>query len=565
MTGFFRTLWQLVAPYWRSGERWVARLLLAVIVALNLGEVYINVLLNQWNNDFYNSLQAVDKAAFMQAIIRFSYLAASIIAIAVYKIYLRQMLQIKWRRWLTAKYLTDWLGMQNYYRMQLFGSSTDNPDQRISEDIEQFLRLTLVLSLELLNAVVTLFSFLLILWRLCGSFDFTIHGKLFSVPGYMVWVALVYALIGTWITLKIGRPLIRLNFDQQQFEANFRFSMVRLRENSESIAFYKGETQERANFMGRFAAVMDNFRQIIKRQKLLTWFTSGYSQIAIIFPYVVAAPRFFAHQIQLGGLMQIASAFERVQQSLSYIINAYSNTIPEPNIATWKAVTDRLKGFNTSIKQAEDSHIQSDKFQRHLTEERLIKADDIAIKLPDGRILLEHINLHIKPGDSLLVTGPSGAGKSTLLRALAGLWPFVEGQITLPASASMLFLPQKPYIPLGNLRQALCYPYAPDAEDARLKEALSLCGLAQLADSLDTPATQWPHVLSVGEQQRVAFARAFLARPDFIFLDEATSALDEASEARLYETLQSRLPHTAIVSVGHRSTLRAWHKTEKAL
>jgi vitamin B12/bleomycin/antimicrobial peptide transport system ATP-binding/permease protein len=555
---FFQTLWQLVIPYWKSSERWGACLLLAVTVGLNLGMVYINVLLNQWYTDFYNSLQAVDKNAFVQALIRFSYLAGIFIVIAVYQTYLNQMLQIKWRRWLTAQYLTDWLGWQNYYRMQLFGSKTDNPDQRISEDIDQFIQLTLSLSLGLLSAVVTLFSFLTILWRLSGVLAFEVHGMAIVIPGYMVWVALVYSLIGTWIIMKIGRPLIRLNFDQQRYEAKFRFSMVRLRENSESIAFYKGEAQEHANFLERFTSVVGNSWQIMKRQKLLNWFTSGYGQIASIFPYLVVAPRFFARKIQLGGLIQTATAFGSVQGALSYIINAYTD------IATWKAVIERLQGFNNSIKQTKDSHVPGDGFKRHMVTEKIIKADKITIKLPDGRTLLEHIDLNIKPSDSLLITGASGAGKSTLLRTLAGLWPFVEGQLTMPTSATMMFLPQKPYLPLGTLRQVLCYPNPPDAEDEKLRDALSVCQLDKLADDLDK-TKQWSHILSIGEQQRIAFARSILVKPEFIFMDEATSALDETSEAQLYEMLKSRLPDAAIISVGHRKSLRAWHKTERAL
>jgi putative ATP-binding cassette transporter len=555
---FFRTLWQLVIPYWKSRERWRAYLLLAVIVGLNVGQVYINVLVNQWYNDFYNILQVLNKNAFWQSILRFSFLAAIFIVMAVYRTYLYQMLQIRWRRWLTAQYLTDWLGKQNYYRMQLFGSRTDNPDQRISEDIDQFIQLTLSLSLGLLNAVVTLFSFLTILWQLSGVLAFQVQGMAISIPGYMVWAALVYSLVGTWIMMKIGRPLIRLNFNQQRYEANFRFSMVRLRENSESIAFYKGEAQEHANFLERFSSVVDNFWQIMKRQKLLNWFSSGYGQIAIIFPFLVATPRLFAGQIKLGGLLQISDAFGKVQDSLSYIVNSYTD------IATWRAVIERLHGFNESIKQTKGSLIPSDGFQQHIATEKIIKAENITIKLPDGRMLLEHIDLSIKPSDSLLITGVSGTGKSTLLRTLAGIWPFVEGQLTMPASATMMFLPQKPYMPLGTLREILCYPNSPDVEDEKLRDVLSSCQLDKLAGNLDE-TKQWSDILSIGEQQRIAFARVMLVKPEFIFMDESTSALDETLEAQLYEMLKSRLPDSAIISIGHRMSLRAWHQTEMAL
>jgi len=557
MRALIAECWGLVRPYWKSDERWLARALLTVVVGMNLGEVYLNVLFNQWNNDFYNSLQAVDQAAFWKALIRFSYLAAIFIVVAVYRTYLNQMLRIKWRRWLTAQYLSDWLGRQNYYRMQLFGGKTDNPDQRISEDIEQFISLTLGLALGLLSAVVTLFSFLTILWMLSGPLEFVLGGTPVSIPGYMVWVAIVYALAGTWLTMQIGRPLISLNFNQQRYEADFRFSLVRLRENSESVAFYKGEAREQENFLGRFSAVVDNFWQIMRRQKRLNWLTSGYQQIAIIFPFVVAAPRFFAGKIQLGGLMQTASAFGQVQGALSYLIDAYSN------IATWKAVTQRLSGFNHSIRDAEAMRLLAKSFERRLTNEPLIQTTDLIIRLPDGRRLLSQINLSIKPGDSLLITGPSGSGKSTLLRAFAGLWPYVEGTLTLPAHARLLFLPQKPYLPLGTLHAALTYPGA-DASDDEVQTVLSRCGLEHLAPRLGEVAL-WSHILSLGEQQRIAFARILLAKPEFVFLDEATSALDEAAESQLYGILKAQLPKTAIVSVGHRSTLRAWHAKEMGL
>lgn len=533
----------------------MARLLLSVIIGLNLGEVYINVLLNKWNNDFYNALQAVDKNAFVAALIRFSYLAGIFIIIAVYKTYLNQMLRIKWRRWLTGHYLADWLGKRNYYRMQLFGGKADNPDQRISEDIEQFIQLTLGLSLGLLSSVVTLFSFLNILWGLSGALEFEVYGTHIYIEGYMVWVALVYAVIGTWITMKIGRPLVLLNFNQQRFEADFRFSLVRFRENSESIAFYKGEAREKENFMKRFSSVVDNFWQIMLRQKILNWFISGYGQIAVIFPFIVAAPRFFAGKIQLGGLMQTASAFGQVQGALSYIIEAYTS------IATWKAVIERLDGFNHSIKQAEDTNMPEALLK---TNADSIKAENLSVFLPDGRKLLEGVNLDIGRGSSLLITGASGTGKSTLLRALAGLWPFVEGGCALPQSTAMLFLPQKPYLPLGTLREVLCYPLAADISDEELREALSLCRLGQLSGRLDE-FDQWSHILSLGEQQRVAFARILIMKPDFIFMDEATSALDEDAEESLYSMLKDKLPQAAIISVGHRSSLRRWHETEKAL
>lgn len=552
---FRKLAWQLTRPYWVSEERWGARLLLAAVVGLTLGGVYIDVQINHWYNDFYNTFQAYDQAAFVQLLIRFSYLAAIGIIMSVYVMYLGQMLRIKWRRWLTERYLGNWLGKQNYYRIQLFGSVTDNPDQRIAEDIDQFIRLALDLSQGALSSVVTLFSFLAILWNLSGPLDFALLGTKIHIGGYMVWVAFGYALVGTWITFRIGRPLIGLNYDQQRYEANFRYSLVRLRENSESVAFYKGEVEEQKGFLGRFGSIVDNWWQIMKRQKKVNWFTYGYGQIAVIFPFVVAAPRYFAKQMQLGGLMQTASAFGKVQGALSYLVDAYTT------IASWKAVTNRLSGFNESIHKAEVMQGLAD--AHATTDQKAIEANGLTIRLPDESVLLENVSLAVKPRDALLITGRSGAGKSTLLRALAGLWPFVEGTLSLP-DARMLFVPQKPYLPLGTLAQALSYPNALEADEAKMREVLHLVQLERLAGRL-TQTEQWSHVLSPGEQQRVAFARILLARPDFVFLDEATSALDEATEAHLYGVIKTRLPEVGLVSVGHRETLRAWHTLEMAL
>lgn len=549
---FFRNVGALAAPYWRSEEKWGAWGLLAVIVSMNLGMVYVNVLLNQWNNEFYNALQNLDKAAFVKALWRFSYLAAAYIVIAVYQVYLSQMLQIRWRRWLTRRYLERWLGNHAYYRMQLRGNGTDNPDQRISDDIGLFVDRSLNLSLGLLTSVVTLVSFTTILWHLSGALSFSLGtGREFSIPGYMFWAAVGYALIGTWVTARIGRPLIRLNFDQQRYEADFRFSLVRLRENSESIALYRGENQEQAGFANRFRSVVDNYWQIMRRQKRLTWFTAGYSQVAIIFPILVAAPRFFSKEIQLGGLMQIAQAFGQVQGALSYLINSYTD------IANWRAVVERLSSFTAGIRQVDEDTATGRAIAYATSPDGLLRVNALRLHLPDGSPLLEDVELQLAPGQSMLITGPSGSGKSSLIRALAGIWPFGEGRVLLPIHARVLFLPQKPYLPLGTLKEVLFYPNPPGDQE-ELSAVLECCKLPQLKDRLDD-YDNWSQTLSLGEQQRVAFARALLAKPNFLFLDEATSALDEPTEAVLYRLLKDRLPETAIISVGHRTTLQAWH------
>ncbi|MDU4962096.1 MAG: ABC transporter ATP-binding protein/permease [Sporomusaceae bacterium] len=548
---FIRAAWDLTRAYWYSAEKWQARGLLAVIIALNLGYVYILVLLNEWNNRFYNALQNMDKDVFFSELGVFALLAAAYILVAVYQIYLRQMLEIKWRRWMTEHYLNDWLKDRVYYRLQIIDTGTDNPDQRISEDLRLFAAYTLKLSLGLLRALITLVSFIAILWRLSGEITIPAGPWQLVVPGYLVWAALGYALVGTWLTLKIGRPLVGLNFNQQRYEADFRFSLIRLRENSESIAFYGGERQEHRQFLDRFRSVFLNFRQLMNQQKKLTWFTSGYFQIAIIFPYVVAGPRYFAGQIHLGGLMQIASAFGRVQEALSFIVDTY------PELAEWRAVVNRLLGFVGHMETVRSGPAGGINVARADTAALTVKS--LNIDLPSGEPLLRSINLQVEPGSSLLITGASGCGKSTLLRSLAGLWPFGAGEVQLPRDRKIMFVPQRPYLPLGSLRDALRYPGTEAVSDSLIRSAMVQCKLEDFIPYLDK-VDNWSHILSLGEQQRIAFCRILLAQPHWLFLDEATSALDEPTERQLYRLLQEKLPQTAIISIGHRNTLHSFHR-----
>ena len=547
-----RLAWTLARPYWISDERWTARGLLAAVVALNLALVYVAVLFSSWNNRFYNALQQHDLAQFGHELAYFCALAAAAIVVAVYQAYLNQMLQIGWRRWLTERYLGEWLGERAYYHLELDRRRVDNPDQRIANDLQLFVDGTLTLGLGFMSSVVTLASFAVILWQLSGSLALPLGSGQVSIPGYMLWAALVYAAGGTWLTHRIGRPLIGLNFDQQRFEADFRFSLVRLRENTEAIALYGGEREEAESLRDRFRAIVSNWWAIMKRQKRLTWFTSGYAQAAVVFPVLAAAPRYFAGAIQLGGLMQTAQAFGQVQGALSWFVGAYSA------IAEWKATTDRLTGFHEAIGKAKGQATAS-LITRTSQDEAVIAVRDLALCRPDGEPLLSGVRFSLRPGEWLLITGPSGKGKSTLLRALAGIWPFGRGSIAVPDRARTLFLPQRPYLPLGSLRGALSYPSSVTTfDDATLRDALVACGLEDLVRRLDEVAP-WALRLSPGEQQRIGFARALLHRPDWLFLDEATSALDEASEARLYRLLKTRLPRACVVSVGHRSTLAAFH------
>jgi putative ATP-binding cassette transporter len=552
--GFLRQAWDLAWPYWKSEEKWSAIGLLAAIIALNLFTVWLNVRFNYWNNDFYNALQQYDWSEFWRQFAIFGVLALSFIIVGVYSSYLRGILHIRWRRWLTERFLRDWLEDRSYYRMQLNQATTDNPDQRISEDLNRFATASLALSLGLLSAFVTLVSFLSILWTLSGALTIPLGGdRSIDIPGYMVLAALIYAVVGTMLTRWIGHPLIRLNFDQQRYEADFRFSLVRLRENAENVAFYGGEPREFDTFQSRFAQVVANWWGIIKRRKKLTWFTYGYDQVAIVFPFLVAAPRYFDKVIQLGGLMQIASAFRQVQESLSFIISSYTE------IAEYQAVVQRLAGFREKMNEitAERRAPQPIEIERGGIG---VEIETLDLNLPDGGVLRHDIALSATPARPLLITGPSGVGKSTLLRAIAGLWPFGRGRIRV-ADGGSLFLPQRPYLPLGTLADALVYPHATAAVlRESLVEALRAVGLPQLAERLDEEGN-WAQRLSIGEQQRVAFARVLLARPDIVFLDEATSALDEAAEMSLYRLLREAPWRPTIVSVGHHATLRRFHET----
>jgi vitamin B12/bleomycin/antimicrobial peptide transport system ATP-binding/permease protein len=555
------TIWRLAIPYFRSEDRWAGRVLLVALVGSQLSLVGIAVLLNTWYNQFYNALQERNWDAFVNQVIYFCALAGTAVVLEVYQLYLNQWLQIRWRRWMTKRYLAHWLEGATHYRMQLLGDAADNPDQRIAEDIKMFIEKTLTIGVGLLGAFVTLLSFLAILWTLSAAAPAQLFGTAITIPGYLVWAALIYAILGTTLTHLIGWPLVQLNFNQQRYEADFRFNLVRVRENSEQIALLGGEGAETSRLLTRFANVVANWHRIMTRQKRLTFFTTTYTRFAIIFPFMIVSPAYFSGLMQLGGLVQTAGAFNSVETALSFFITVYRD------LAEWRAVIARLDGFDRSIGIALAA-VGTTRPQEDVTpstEKAGLTIDGLSVRLPTGAPLVAAEDLFIEAGERTLITGPSGSGKSTFFRAIAGLWPFGKGSIVVPRGAKLMILPQRPYFPVGSLEDAVSYPSERGRfETARIGEALTAVGLPALVQRL-TEEAHWNQILSLGEQQRLAIARAILQAPDYLFLDEATASLDEPGEAKLYQLLQARMPRATIVSIGHRSTLVPFHNRHLAL
>lgn len=550
---------RIAMPYFRSEDKWAGRGLLAAVIAIEFAVVGLSVLFNRWNNTFYNALQDRNLDIFTYQLGYFSILAAIYIALKVYQLYLNQWLQIRWRRWMTENYLAEWLSDANHYRMQLLGDAADNPDQRIAEDVQLFIERTLELGVGLLSATVTLVSFVVILWGLSDAAPLHIMGRAIPIPGYLVWAALIYALVGTLFTHLIGRPLIALNVQRQRYEADFRFNLVRARENAEQIALLRGEPVERTRLASRYGKVVTNWLDIMSRTKKLTAFTASYSQIAVIYPYVLIAPAYFTGKVQLGALMQTASAFGSVQDALSFFVTAYRT------LAEWQSGVMRLDGFEQAIANATALTAADDIIHVTPGATEAIALSNLTLALPNGTPLLESAHFRFHDGERTLLTGPSGSGKSTLFRAIAGIWPFGKGKVAIPARASIMMLPQRPYFPIGTLKEAIAYPAPADAFDAAtVAHAITAVGLPALAGRMDESG-HWNRMLSPGEQQRLAVARALLHRSDYLFLDEATASLDEPSEAVLYKLLQAQLPDTTIVSIGHRTTLHAFHQRNAAL
>ncbi len=554
---FIAGLFHLITPYWNSEEKKSARLYLAGIITLTIAAVYMTLLLNEWFNSFYSALQNYDSDAVYSGLLRFTGLAFAHIAFAVYSYYLQQRLALRWRKWMTKNYLAKWTGQQMYYRLEMFSQGTaDNPDQRISEDINLFTARTLSFMSGLLRSATTIVCFIFVLWNLSEVLSFSAAGQEFHIYGYLVWTALAYSVLGTWITHKVGHRLVSLNYLQQKLEADFRFAMVRLRETAESVAFYNGAAKEESFLSNRFMTLLRNTLFIIKKQKQLSWLTNSYAQIAIIFPFVVAVPRYLSQNISLGGLMQIANCFGKVQDAMSYFVDVYAS------LAEWQSCAERLLSFDKHIAAIEkETEEKSGSLVREETPDRL-RLTDVTISVPAmdenkrTREIISSASCTIKSGEHVILKGPSGSGKSTLLRTLAGFWPYVKGHISMPAPSEMMFIPQKPYIPMGTSAEAASYPLETVDEEI-LSSLLVECGLSHLMEKPDTEA-DWSHILSLGEQQKLAFVRVFLRKPKWVFLDEATSAMDEETEEKMYRLLTA-LPGTTVISIGHRSTLDKWH------
>ena len=538
----------MLKSYWGCKDSIKSWILLVVIISLTSGSVYIATSINSWYKEFWDTIQNYDIDGFKHQLIIFVILASIHVVVSVYNAYLKSCLAINWRTWLTGKTMTRWLESNNYYKLQLADKNTDNPDQRIAEDLNMFVSSTIVLIIGTATDLAMMISFGVVLWQLSSAVDITVMGMSIHLPdGYMCYLALLYAILGTALTFYLGKPLVKLNFRQQRYEADFRFSLIRVRENSESIALYKGEEEENKYLRQSFSDLVANYIKLIVCTKRLGFLTLGYSQTAVIFPMLISAPLYFAKIITMGSIMQISSAFGRVQDSLSTLVSNFTSW------ASWKSVVDRLALFYLSMEEVEK--LRCIAIEKNATK---LEVRDLQIKSPRDKLLLEHVNLDLSSGESLLIRGASGCGKSTLIKALAGIWPYTQGQVRYLNEAKVLFLSQKPYLPQGSLRLAASYPSAP-IEDGRTEQFFKLVGLEHLIPHLDEVDT-WSHILSLGEQQRVAIVRALLNQPDMLFLDEASSAMDEQSESLVYDLLNQYLPQCIMISVGHRSTLIAKHK-----
>ena len=551
-------------PSFVGYERNIATAMIVFLVLINQAQVGIEVRLSFFSRDWFNAIQNKDEATFwLQLFTVFLPWAFLFIASAVTEFVVQSTMVIRWRRWLTDYYVNGWLSGHTHYRMSLGGAGTDNPDQRISEDISRFIDGGQVgyglysFTITLISKLSSLVSFAIILWDL--SANFTLPYTTIAVPGFLFWVALIYAGIGTTLTHLIGRPLVTLSFARQRYEADFRFSLARLREYSEQVALLRGEATEQKSLGRVFGSIIQNYFQIIGCRKRLTAFTSSYGQLSPFIPYIVAAPFYFSGKITLGIMTQTARAFGSVNEALTFFVTYYVS------LAEFKSVVDRLTSFDAALERAHSYGTGLRKHAEPTSEEKTLDIAAFTLELPDGRAIVRGSDLQFAANEHVLSTGPSGSGKSTLFRAISGIWPFGQGTITLPKDSRVMLLPQKPYIPIGSLKAAITYPSPPDDfDDEMIREVLTAAQLDHFIDKIHVEEI-WSQSLSGGEQERLSLARALLAKPDWLFLDEATAAMEETMEAKIYAALAQRLPNTTIVSIGHRASLARFHKRYLAM
>ncbi|HWP65812.1 MAG TPA: ABC transporter ATP-binding protein/permease [Candidatus Limnocylindria bacterium] len=549
---FARDLWRLTRIYWTSKDAPIGALLLLGAITLELLTVQASVLIADAERQIFDALGDRDVTAFFGAMGLFLIVIGGFVASSTLRIYVRARLEIRWRERVTVHFVEQWMGPEAYCQTELDSTSLDNPDQRIAEDARNYVASALGLSLSLLSAVATLYSFGWILWRMSANWPVRVFGVELWIPGLMLWVAIFYALVATFVTHLVGRSLVPINFDRLRYEADFRYGLVHFRDNAEAVALARGQHFERRKARGRFGRVIDNWIELIGAQARLTLFTTGIGQANGLIPILIGAPAYFARHLTLGSLAQTRIAYGQLSAALAWFVNAYQE------IAQWRASIARLSAFLDSLDETRE-RLAAAGLRVEPGAEDVLRLDNVRLDAPDGRVLLAPVSATLRAGERVAVVGPAGAGKTTLLRAIAGIWPYGAGRIEVPARARMMFLTQQPYIPLGTLREALTYPSPADAfPDAKVREVLSYVGLGRLAHALDREDI-WEHVLSGEESRRVVFARVLLHEPDWIFGDDATGSLDEATERRVYDILHERLPHATLVSITQHAAAVAYH------